>query len=247
MGEGLGAEVDTIVLPDLRGHGNSGGGRGNLGGPRTVIADLHTFVEFGRSLGGETLYVGGESMGGLLALAYVSEHPEGVAGLALVAPALQLNVKRTMSREALDRTLRDLRAGRTGIPVTGELPSDPKRNPDFVRNSLTDPLVLPTVGMRYLLTLYSFMAFWSMRYPQRLARRDLPVIVLQGDADVVLRPQASRELSRLVPQAEFHSFPRAWHNLFWDPDGPEAFAVLREWFAREGARDGSSADECEHP
>jgi pimeloyl-ACP methyl ester carboxylesterase len=77
--------VDRRVLaPDLRGFGLTPPGR-HLATIPTNLKMLHYFIE---EVAGEPVILVGNSMGGMLSILYAHAHPENVAGLALISPAL---------------------------------------------------------------------------------------------------------------------------------------------------------------
>lgn len=75
LGKGLQEQFDTAVyMPDLRGHGASGGKRGDTPGPKQVWADITTFVKRIRSDFPQLpLILGGHSSGGGLVLNYSAQ------------------------------------------------------------------------------------------------------------------------------------------------------------------------------
>jgi acylglycerol lipase len=271
MAEGLTGAVDAVYFPDVRGHGRSGGKRGDLVSRAQVLDDIASVIaQVREEHPGHAVVLAGESMGGLFALAYASTAPDSIDGLVLAAPALKLQTRRLRTRASLRRGWEGLMgAGRSGsfgeIPVTGGLPDEEPRDPSFIRLATTDPLMLQSVSLKYLLVLWGFIWNWHGRYPTRLhdlapsrvgyvsrvgirsmaggiatrAAGPLPVLVLQGDADAVVDPSAARRFADSVPGAVYVEFPDAWHNLFSDPDSEEVLGAMRVWldFVEAGTAD----------
>jgi alpha-beta hydrolase superfamily lysophospholipase len=261
MAEGLTGAVDAVYFPDVRGHGRSGGRRGDLVSREQVLADIASMIACVHEAHADhAIVLAGESMGGLFALAYASKAPDSIDGLILAAPALKLQTRRFRTRDSIRRGWDGLMGvGQTGsfgeIPVTGGLPDEEPRDASFVRLTTTDPLILQSVSIKYLLVLWGFIWNWQGRYPRRLhdlspsqvgyvaragirslaggiCKRDegpLPVLVLQGGADAVMDRRAARKMADSVPGGVYVEFPNAWHNLFSDPDSGEVLAVMREW------------------
>lgn len=75
LGSGLQNQFDTVVfMPDIRGHGNSGGSRGDTPSPKQVWTDITTFIKHIRSEFPQLpLFLGGHSSGAGLILNYVSQ------------------------------------------------------------------------------------------------------------------------------------------------------------------------------
>jgi pimeloyl-ACP methyl ester carboxylesterase len=73
-----------VLAPDLRGFGLTPPGR-HMATIPTNLTMLHHFIE---EIAGEPVILVGNSMGGMLSILYAHAHPENVAGLALISPAL---------------------------------------------------------------------------------------------------------------------------------------------------------------
>ena len=256
MASALGQAVDSVYFPDLRGHGVTRGPRGDLVSPLHVLGDIGAVVSAVRAEHPtDEIVLGGESMGGLFALAYGARRPNTIDALVLAAPALMLNTRRLHSPDALRRGWDGLfgdQVGPPGIPVTGALEGDDERCPGFADMCLRDPLALQSVSLKYLLIVGAILWNWEARYPRRLVRAiargrgsgahlaavstGLPVLIVQGGADAVMDPRGARRLHRLLPQAEFVEFPEAWHNLFWDPRSADVLTCMSDWMAGGGRR-----------
>jgi alpha-beta hydrolase superfamily lysophospholipase len=96
IGDGLMSQFDTAVYtPDIRGHGGSGGPRGDTPSPKQVWMDISTFIKHIR---GEfprlPLFVGGHSSGAGLMLNYASQPDrESAEGYIFLSPQLGINAK----------------------------------------------------------------------------------------------------------------------------------------------------------
>ena len=82
----------TVVLPDLRGHGDSPGRRGFAPTPETVWSDIDAVVAWARERWPDAaVFVGGHSSGGGLSVNWAARRPAGaadLAGVVLLAPML---------------------------------------------------------------------------------------------------------------------------------------------------------------
>jgi acylglycerol lipase len=102
LGHGLQAQFDTAVYtPDIRGHGSSGGPRGDAPSPKQVWADITSFIKHIRAeFPHLPLFLGGHSSGAGLALNYASQPDhEPVNGYVLLSP--QLGVRAQTDRPSL--------------------------------------------------------------------------------------------------------------------------------------------------
>lgn len=225
---GLCDVVDTLYLPDLRGHGRSSGGRGEVEGHAELMDDVASIVGFARQRHpGDQLVLAGESMGGLLALAYASRRRGDVDALVLAAPALRLRFAKLLApKRVLHFAPRMLAAGLEGVPTGGDLPHAMSRTAELERLISDDERQLKSISARYLIVVLSFMLRWK-RYARRLG--GTPALILHGQDDDLIDPAASRSLHRLLPASELLQVPEAWHNLFFDPSAPEVVLAIRRW------------------
>ena len=96
VGHGLQTEFDILVYtPDIRGHGASGGPRGDAPNPKQVWMDVATFIRhIHTEFPGLPLFLGGHSSGASLALNYASqpEH-ELLGGYVFLSPQLGAQAK----------------------------------------------------------------------------------------------------------------------------------------------------------
>src|SRR5579871_980926 len=77
-----------LTAPDLRGHGQSGGTRGELAEAHVLRADIGAVIDqITRRYPGRPLILAGESMGGLIAADYAWRGEKRLDGLALLVPA----------------------------------------------------------------------------------------------------------------------------------------------------------------
>lgn len=85
-------EQTAVIVPDIRGHGASGGPRGYAPSPEAVWKDVDTIVAWAREeYPGAKIFVGGHSSGAGLALNWAARRRGGaqdIAGLVLLAPML---------------------------------------------------------------------------------------------------------------------------------------------------------------
>lgn len=80
----------AVLMPDLRGHGESDGPRGDAPDTAQIWRDVAAMLGQARSqFNGVPLYLGGHSAGSALILNYMANYNDStIAGLALLAPSL---------------------------------------------------------------------------------------------------------------------------------------------------------------
>jgi acylglycerol lipase len=221
----------TVYLPDLRGHGRSGALRGDMGSPNVVLSDIAFLIDYVRSVHpGIEVVLGGESMGGLLALAYTASARSRPDRLVLLAPALSARWRNApiLHRRRGPRPVPGTR--QPGFALHGPVPAESIRDHGFRNANLADPMMLQRGSLRYLSTIGRLMLGWSLRYPSRVSQ---PTLLIHGDNDSVLYAQATDVLHAKLANSEMHVIPGAWHNILWDPTREDTTAIIADWLARE--------------
>jgi alpha-beta hydrolase superfamily lysophospholipase len=224
-----------LCAPDARGHGRSGGARGEMVSGRTVLLDLHAVVCWvRRHYPNRPILLIGESMGGLFALNYAALYAtqaHQVAGVLLVAPGLLIHprqiadftvVRHTpQARRAAEAHGRAMRAWRAALAGS--------RDAAWMQAHDNDPLVLPGVSGRYMLTIVAM----SMRCSVTARRCTPPTLIIHGKRDGIVPYQGSLMLYHLIGAEDkaLILFPEVWHTMFWDPDTPAVLERIEAWLA----------------
>jgi alpha-beta hydrolase superfamily lysophospholipase len=203
-----------------------------MGSPSTVLGDLQSVVEYVRDGAPDSeLVLGGESMGGLFALAYTASARSAPDRLILLVPALWPNWRSWFgtARDILALPLSASVEERVKVvhaPINGE----PTRSEEFSRGTRADPNMLPRPPIGYLLTIGRIMFGATRRYAPRVT---CPCLIMQAESDRVLDARAASTLAARMPNAEFESIPDAWHNVLWDPTAEATTARVAAWLARD--------------
>lgn len=214
---------------DLRGHGQSEGPRMFAESWERLRDDLHTFVNLVRpeALPGP-LFLVGLSLGGLLVLNYAQHHPDGLGGIVAAAPAVHASgvpplikaiiplLSRLLPRASINPGLDLARISRDGA---------------VVQAYTSDPLFQTRTTPRLATEVLQAMA----ETRAQAARSSLPLLILHGTADTIVRPAGSAEFFAQVPIADKQRLTYdAYHNLFLEPNCTQVFADLVGWLERHG-------------
>jgi alpha-beta hydrolase superfamily lysophospholipase len=225
VGRGL-----AVAALDHRGHGDSGGPRGHCLDFGEFVADLRTLAdEMGVWWPGVPRVLFGHSMGGLIGLLYLLDHPDTVRAGALSAPALRVPDDRPAALRWVARALGRIAPG-AGFATTLDerlLSRDPAVGKAYV----ADPLVHRRVTAGFVRALGAAQA----RAIGDASRLRVPLLVLQGDADRIVDPAAASELAAALRcPHELAVLPGYYHELLNEPAAERARVVARldAWFDR---------------
>jgi alpha-beta hydrolase superfamily lysophospholipase len=205
---------------DHRGHGQSSGERANIESVWTAVADLDLFVDLVRGEEPEgPLFLLGHSMGGLIAAAYAEEHQDRLSGLALSGALLHI------APEVI--ALADLEE----IPDLG-LADVVSSDSEVVQAYKDDPLVYLGPPPRGFLKA----AGQVEEVRTRLGQLTLPVLAMHGSADLLVSPQALRDLVGAVSSEDLTAvlWPGLWHEIFNEPRQNDVIGFLVRWLTERG-------------
>ena len=220
----------TVYAMDFRGHGLSGGRPGDLGNPTAVMDDIDAMLQFLRAEYPERqLFLAGESMGGLFALAYVAEYQPEISGLILIAPGLSPHSRQILHPETFLSIPKAIWQPDEGtIDLLGWRMAIASRGTKFLEMRRADELALSKVSLKYLLVLARINALWEIRYPSQVR---VPTLILQGLQDKALAPEGAKKLLRLLATQDkaLEVFPGLNHTLLWDDETPVVFEKILRW------------------
>jgi alpha-beta hydrolase superfamily lysophospholipase len=213
----------AVFAQDMRGHGKSGGARGDLRINDAVrdVADL--VADAHAEYPGLPVVVYGHSLGGLISMTYaVQNHPD-IAGLVASAPALDSELREQKVKFAMANLLGGLLPG-IAIP-TGLDPEGVSRDPEVVAAYKADPLVHDKGS--FALAKQTFAAMDAM-----MAQTGFPVplLIIHGTSDRLTVPSASKvfteQVTGDVTLIEYESMFHEPHN---EPEQDEVFDDVLQW------------------
>jgi alpha-beta hydrolase superfamily lysophospholipase len=214
-----GAGYSTFAV-DHPGHGRSPGRRGDIGSLEIAADGVAQTVELAVATHpGLPVVVYGHSLGGLIALQYLTGSPDGhVRGAVLSAPALDTSAATRVQRLAAPLLSRL-------APHLGVLAIDPatiSRDPEVVRAYEADPLnhhgrMTARTGAETMLG--------AAAMPGRLPSLTLPLLVVHGGADRLM-PSSVTEVVRAHAGSDDVTVT-VYAGLFHEPHNePEKEQVL---------------------
>ncbi len=230
--------VDELKLPevsfyawDARTHGRSGGEQGATTTMATFVQDLDEFVRHIRSeyrVAEESISVVAQSLGAVMAAAWVHDYAPGIHCMVLAAPAFQVKLYVPFARLGLG--LWHMLVGDFQVQsyVKGRaLTHDAER----VTSYHSDPLVKLQISVRVLLDLYKMAA----RLVEDAAAIRVPTQVLLSGSDWVIHNGPPRKFfERLNTQdKEIWSFDGFYHDTLGEKDRHLPVAKMRAFLQRQ--------------
>jgi len=214
-----------IFAPDLRGNGRSPGQRGYIERWGELREDLRRLVIWVRSdRPGIPLFLLGSSLGGLVALEYALAHPEGLRGVIAIAPPLgDLSVPAPLM--ALGRVL-SRRWPRFSLDTGMDL-SGLAHDPEVTARVLRDPLFHRKGTARLSTEVTAAIA----RVQDGAPAFPVPVLVLHGSADRMVRPEGRRRFVAAggQPDRRLIEYPDGYHALLADVSGTAVLQDVTDW------------------
>lgn len=230
-----------VHAPDFPGFGES------APQPRCTLDGLVRCAEgYLDAIGAGRPVVVAHSMAGLVALELAARRPQRLAGLVLVdalglgarvpyLPLVWLATKWPPFHPAILRLSRRVPA-LLSIGLRYNL-ADPgaRRDPELIADLLAE-MERPGAGRAWneFLADQNDGGLFRGDEPERLARLQLPVLLIHGDRDRLVSVRSSREAVRRMPDARLVELPRCGH---WPSrEQPEVVSAQIAEFAREASR-----------
>jgi 3-oxoadipate enol-lactonase len=193
-----------VIAPDLRGFGRSSEADGEPIAMDQYAADLKALLD---SLNVEQAVVGGLSMGGYIALAFIAQYADRVKGLVLA------NTRALPDSEEARQT-RLTNAARVRNEGLG-----------FLIDAMSPKMLGPTAKSELNITVRSMMARQRVKgvasallgmaaRPDRtplLPLVKVPTLIITGSADALIPPADSEAMHKSIPQGMLVTIPEAGH------------------------------------
>ncbi len=211
---------------DLRGHGRSGGKWGHIDRFTDYLNDLKTFYNIVKKREGDKrLFLMGRGLGGLIAVRYVEEYPNDVAGVILSSPALKVRHEVSPLMVTIGEKLSKYLPR---FSMTNEI--DPiflTHDKDVIKKYMEDELVHNKVTARFFTECLSAMkvAF------QKAETVNLPFLILHAGADEVVSPEGSREFFDTIPSGDktLLIYEGMYHEITNEVERGRVFKDIEKW------------------
>lgn len=210
---------------DHRGHGRSGGPRGDVPDSDALLNDAQLVVEdFARQLPLAPILFG-HSMGGLIAARYAVERRSPLRALILSSPALAIAL--SGGQKLLLKVLSALAPGLT-LP-NGLEQRYLSHDANIVELYGKDPLVYGKISARLLNCMLASMSIVQAR----AASLAVPTLLLYSGDDRIVDAGGSVAFSKSLPAnlSEIHVYPALYHEIFNEIGADQVFGDARNWLA----------------
>lgn len=213
-----------VVSFDHRGYGRSGGLPGHVDRFEQYLTDLdQVWAEL--AIRSRETVVFGHSLGGLIAVRYAQTRPASMRGLLLSGPLLALQLKVPVWKRTLGR-LCSVFAPR--VRFRSSIRSEQlTRDPMARQVRENDPLRRHSVTANwYFQVLDAMVAAWD-----EASRLTIPTLLLQGDQDEVVNPEAAMRwwLTLPAPDKTLRLLSGHLHELLSEPDWQQTADGILAW------------------
>jgi acylglycerol lipase len=219
----------SLWIPDLRGHGKSGGDRGHVDAFDDYTRDVRAILDQARRgvPAGIPVFLLGHSMGGLVAFLVAVEHQDLLNGLVLSSPAVGLAAPLPAVKKFAVTCLARI-FPRLGI--SNELdPQNVSRDPAIVDRYVADPLVHARVSTNWF---SEFLKAIEKAF-DRAADLQLPILVQAAGDDRLVSTQAVQAFFEKLtaPDRKLEVFNGLYHEIYneIEPDRQHVLAALAAW------------------
>ena len=212
---------------DQRGHGRSGGLRGDAPSYEALLDDIDLLMDWvTESHPRVPVFMYGHSLGGGLVLNYVLRRAPRVRGVISSSPWLRTAAKLTPMQAFLADTVAPIfPTVRTKWGSPSVLSRDPGIAPAFKR----DPLAHGLVSARMYLECVRA-GEWALEHARDFPA---PLLLMHGTGDRLTSWEASREFARrLGRRATWRTWDGSYHELHNELQGPQVIKVIVNWMKR---------------
>lgn len=238
--DGIGLEGYHCFAWDARGLGRSPGVRGYADNFGVFMKDADTFVRhicetYGIAV--ENMAVVAQSVGAVIAAAWVHDYAPPIRCLVLAAPAFKVKLYIPLARPSLALLQKFKPVSFVNSYVKAKfLTHDQARIESYNR----DPLITRPIAINILLALYST----ADRLVANAGAITTPTQVLVSGADWVVHQAPQQQFyERLgATEKEFHSFPGFYHDLLGEKERRLPLAKARDFILRAFARPYQAQD-----
>ncbi|MEW6239850.1 MAG: alpha/beta fold hydrolase [Chloroflexota bacterium] len=205
-----------LILPDVRGLGESAASDAAYA-MDDLAADLAALLDH---LKIKKAFVAGHSMGGYITLAFARAYPERLLGLALVSSqAVADTPERKEGRYAAAKQVAETGIASVVDAMTPKLSAD-ARVQAYVRALMGRQKPAGVIGSLKAMAERETLT-------SALSNLECPILLIHGDADVLIPVERAREVKALVPSADLFELAGLGHMPMMENPAAVADALKR--------------------
>lgn len=215
-----------VILPDVRGHGLSGGARGHVLRYSIYHDDLLALIS-ALELDINDIAVLGHSHGGLIVASALARGLISPRAAVLSSPLMAVGVRAPAWKITLGRLVSK---AVPKLSMPGEItPQFLTNDPAAVERYLSDPLIHHVANARW----FTEMEAETAETLKRASAIDVPLLVMQAGADRIVSPEATRRFAEKVPGVIYEEIEGALHELLFELEGPERMERIVDWLVEQ--------------
>lgn len=217
----------SVRCYDHRGHGRSGGARGDVPNGTPMVQDAQIVIDDFARRASRPPYLFGHSMGGLFAAHVALSGVTRLRGLVLSSPALALQLSGL--QRALLKGMQAL-APRLGVP-NGVRVKHLSHDASVIAAYRADPLVHNKISARLLTGMQASMAYCHAN----AATLSIPLLMQIAGDDRLVDAEGSRRFFASVPsgRATLTTYDGFYHEIFNETGAGQPMADLRAWLSAQ--------------
>ncbi len=214
-----------VLIPDVRGHGRSGGRRGHVMRFDEFLDDVDRVLELVETPAERTGLLG-HSNGGLISIAWALRDASRVGAVAVTSPFLGVALEPPKWKLAAASLLSRI-APKVSLPteIKAEMVS---HDPAVVAAYADDPLGHRIVNARF----FAEATKSADEARARAATLSVPMLVMQAGDDLIVSAAATRSWAKAAPaeMVTYEEIPGAYHELLFELDGAQHAARIHAYF-----------------
>lgn len=227
----------AVALYDQRGHGKSGGRKGDAKQFNDFICDLSNFIHFSRAASppATPIFLAGAGVGSQFiinllvpawhAVSWGGVHPGKIDGFITISAAIEPIIKTSKWKHGLfERIVRFLPKFRVGTQIN---PYDIVSNADKAEAFGNDPLV----GRKISLRLQKQMLDNAQLIMAMASRIQIPALMLHGKGDRIASPEGTKQFFLRLPSPtkRLHMYDDCLHDLTNETTRDQIFNDIENW------------------
>ena len=224
VADALTAAAYAVFALDHRGHGRSPGERMRFGSVAPLAADVGRMVSIAAEAApAKKPFLLAHSMGGLIALDWVLDHPDELSGLVLSGALASVDQAPAVRYAA--RAIARVSPGRGIFKVD---PQTISRDPRVIAAYESDPL---NFNGSYPAETIVALERTGLTFPGRLPSLAIPILMMHGGDDTLTNPAGSRLVDELASSDDktLRIYDGLRHEILNEPEGPEIIAEIVAW------------------